>query len=134
MPTQYTYPGVYIEEVPSGVRTITGVSPSDTAFIDFFPRGPASEEAVRITSFADFERTFGGLDRRSEASYAIRQFYLNGGSVAWVVRVTLNAGTADRLLRGGSPLQDTLTVSAANPGAWGNALEVGGHRKTAHPH
>ncbi len=132
MPTQYTYPGVYIEEVPSGVRTITGVSTSDTAFIDFFPRGPV-DEAVRVTSFADFERTYGGLDRRSEASYAIRQFYLNGGSVAWVVRVAANPGTADRTLRGGSPLQDTLTVAAANPGRWGNSLEVGVDHKTASP-
>src|SRR5918912_1340856 len=86
MPGTSTYPGVYIEEIPSGVRTITGVSTSDTAFIDFFARGPV-DRAVRITSFADFERQFGGLHRLSEASYAIKQFYLNGGQVAWVVRV-----------------------------------------------
>jgi phage tail sheath protein FI len=132
MPTQYTYPGVYIEEVPSGVRTITGVSTSDTAFIDFFARGPV-DEAVRITSFADFERVYGSLDRRSEASYAIRQFYLNGGSVAWVVRVAANPRTADRALPGGSPPQNTLTVAAASPGEWGNALEVGVDHKTASP-
>ena len=38
MPGPYTYPGIYIEEIPSGVRTITGVSTSDTAFVDFFRR------------------------------------------------------------------------------------------------
>ena len=61
MPGNYTYPGVYVEEIPSGVRTITGVSTSDTAFVGFFKRGPM-ETPVRITSFADFERRFGGLD------------------------------------------------------------------------
>jgi hypothetical protein len=55
MPTPYTYPGVYVEENPSGVRTITGISTSDTAFIDFFALGPV-DRAVRIGSFADFER------------------------------------------------------------------------------
>src|SRR5262249_61196844 len=113
-------------------RTITGVSTSDTAFIDFFPRGPV-DEAVRITSFADFERTFGGLDRRSEASYAIRQFYLNGGSIAWGVRVVSGAAAADRTLRGRSVPQATLTVTAASSGDWGNRLEGGGDRATPAP-
>jgi phage tail sheath protein FI len=124
MPASLTYPGVYIEEVPSGVHTITGVSTSDTAFVDFFARGPVNE-ATRITSFADFERVFGGLDSRSEASYAIQQFYLNGGSVAWVVRVVAsNAATAGRTLTGGSPTQDALVIEAASPGQWGNKLQV----------
>src|SRR5438270_8401624 len=114
MPTSPTYPGVYIEEVASGVRTIVGVSTSDTAFVDFFARG-SMNEAVRVTSFDDFERKFGGLHRNSEASYAIQQFYLNGGQIAWVVRVaggTPVAAHADLL--GGSPLQTALSVSAAN--------------------
>jgi phage tail sheath protein FI len=124
MPGTYTYPGVYIEEIPSGVRTIVGVSISDTAFVDFFPRGPL-DEAVRITSFGDFERVFGGVHPWSEASYAIQQFYLNGGQVAWVVRVEVgNPQTAQLTLKGGSPLQDTLTVKAKNPGKWGNNLQV----------
>src|SRR4051812_14399427 len=94
MPATYTYPGVYIEEVASGVRTISGVSTSDTAFVDFFARGPV-DEPVRITGFGDFEREFGGLHTDSEASYAIQQFFLNGGAVAWVVRVVAdNARTA----------------------------------------
>ena len=124
MPGTYTYPGVYIEEIPSGVRTITGVSTSDTAFVDFFGKGPV-DQAVRITSFGDFERVFGGLDGRSEASYAIQQFFLNGGSVAWVIRVAPGAAAATLMLQGGSPLEDTLSVDAASPGLWGNNLQVG---------
>src|SRR5216684_281760 len=101
MPASYSYPGVYIEEIPSGVHTITGVSTSDTAFVDFFKRGPLNK-AVRITSFGGFERAFGGLDTRSEASYAIQQFFLNGGSVAWVVRVAAGKyGPASLTLQGG---------------------------------
>jgi phage tail sheath protein FI len=128
-----TYPGVYIEEIPSGVHTITGVSTSDTAFIDFFPRGPLGE-AVRITSLAEFQRTFGGVDTRSEASYAIQQFFLNGGAVAWVVRVA--AGTfrsAGLTLTGSSPAQNTLTVTAASPGVWANNLQVAVDYKTSDP-
>src|SRR5215217_4410983 len=86
MPVRPTFPGVYIEEVPSGVRTIVGVATSVAAFIDYFARGPMSR-AIQIFSFADFEREFGGLDTQSEASYAIQQFFLNGGAEAWVIRV-----------------------------------------------
>ena len=121
MPEAYTYPGISIEEDPSGVRPIIGVSTSATAFVDKFTRGPLNR-AVRITSLADFNRRFGGLHSGSEASYAILQFFLNGGSVAWVVRVAAGQpqpSSADLL--GGSPAQDTLVVRAVDPGEgiWG---------------
>lgn len=45
---QVTYPGVYIQEVSSGVHTITSVGTSITAFIDFFREGP-TDEAVEIS-------------------------------------------------------------------------------------
>ena len=86
MPQQLSYPGVYVEEVPSGVRTITSVSTSVAAFIGFFREGPVNT-AVQIFGMTDFGRIFGGLDTRSEAGYAIAQFFLNGGAEAWVVRV-----------------------------------------------
>ena len=60
MPVAVSYPGVYIEEIPSGVRTIVGVATSIGAFVDFFAQGPMND-ATRVLSFADFERTFGGL-------------------------------------------------------------------------
>jgi phage tail sheath protein FI len=119
MPSAYTYPGVYVEEVPSGVRTITGVSTSNTAFVDFFARGPMNE-AVQVTSPEDFNRRFGGLHRDSEASYAIAQYYLNGGQIAWVVRVAAgHPVTAQyRFAAGGSPAGGELVVEAASPGTW----------------
>src|SRR5580704_10517806 len=96
MPVNPTYPGVYIEEIPSGVHTITGVATSIAAFVDVFSTGPM-DKAVQLFSFADFQRQFGGLNALSEASYAIQQFFLNGGSQAYVVRV---ASTDTSLLPG----------------------------------
>jgi uncharacterized protein len=86
MPATLSYPGVYIEEIPSGVRTITGVATSITAFIGRALRGPANEP-VTINSYADFERIFGGLWIDSRLGYAVRDFYLNGGAQAIIVRL-----------------------------------------------
>jgi uncharacterized protein len=86
MPSSLTYPGVYVEEIPSGVRTITGVATSVTAFIGRARKGPI-DEAVDIASFADFERTFGGLWLDSTMSFAVRDFFLNGGARAVIVRL-----------------------------------------------
>ena len=84
--TEYLAPGVYIEEVPFKSHPIEGVPTSTAAFIDIFDHGPF-HKAVKIECYADFECRFGGLHPRSEASYGIRQFFLNGGRAAWVVRV-----------------------------------------------
>src|SRR5262250_1886820 len=86
MPVTPTYPGVYIEEIPSGVRTITGVATSITAFVGRALRGP-TDEPTTINSFGDFERSFGGLWKASSISYAVRDFFLNGGSQAIIVRL-----------------------------------------------
>jgi hypothetical protein len=120
MPIPLTYPGVYIEEVPSGVRTITGVATSVTAFIGRTERGDA-DDAVLINSFADYERSFGGLSLLSPISYAIRDFYLNGGTKAIVVRVHNGATPAQITLPAGT---GSLVLNAANVGSWGNRLRV----------
>lgn len=129
MPITPTYPGVYIEEIPSGVRTIAGVATSVAAFVDYFPRGPMNQ-AIEIFSYSDFERTFGGLDLNSEASYAIQQFFLNGGTDAFVVRVASTDGAnapakAQLVLQDGIPGSLALTAAAASEGTWGNNLRLG---------
>ena len=116
MPVSLTYPGVYIEEVPSGVRTITGVATSIALFIGWAPRGPI-DRAVRLTSFADFERVFGGLDRRSLLGYSVKQFYENGGADMYVLRITSGAVVASTSI-------DDLDISASSPGAWANVYQV----------
>jgi phage tail sheath protein FI len=124
MPVTPRHPGVYIEEIPSDVRTIIGVSTSDTAFVDFFSRGP-TDRPTRITSLPDFQRTFGGLDARSEASYAIQQYFLNGGQVAWVVRVaTERMRAATVALPSQYGAQPALELEASSVGTWGDALRA----------
>ncbi len=91
MPVAPTYPGVYIEEIPSGVRTITGVATSITAFVGRARNGPVNDPTI-INSFADFERLFGGLDVNYPMGYAVQDFYLNGGAQAVIVRLFNSAG------------------------------------------
>lgn len=139
MPVTPTYPGVYIEEIPSGVRSITGVATSIAAFIGFFKEGLANE-AVHIFSMADFEREFGGLDSRSEASYAISQFFLNGGGEAHVIRVA-KEDNENKFEKASVKMKSATTASGAeilevkakNEGAWGNNLRVDIDHNTADP-
>lgn len=122
MPVNPTYPGVYIEEIPSGVRTITGVSTSVTAFLGPARRGPINR-AVHVLSYSDFERRFGGLFRDSEMSYSVRQFFMNGGSEAWVVRLAGAAAPASLTLKNSSSV-DVLQLTALDQGLFGNTIEV----------
>lgn len=116
MPSALTYPGVYVEEIPSGVRTITGVATSIAAFVGSARRGP-TDDPVTINSYGDFERIFGGLWVDSTLGYAVRDFYLNGGSQAIIVR--LSNGTPATITVAG-----VLTLVAKNPGLWGEGLRV----------
>jgi Bacteriophage tail sheath protein len=123
MPSALTYPGVYIEEIPSGVRTITGVATSITAFIGRALRGPVNK-ARTINSFGDFERIFGGLWVDSSLGYAVRDFFLNGGTQAVVVRL-FHAESG----QGATPSKASLTVGGLNlealyEGAWGKNLRA----------
>jgi len=127
MPVSVSYPGVYIEEIPSGVRTIANVATSITAFVGKAVRGPAGDP-VTITSFADFERLFGGLHRDFTLGYAVRDFFLNGGAIAIIVRLykpTNNKGSKS------SFNISNLSLEAANEGAWGQKLRVRIEKKAA---
>jgi uncharacterized protein len=116
MPVQLSYPGVYIQEIPSGSRAITGAATAIAAFVGRASRG-AVDIPVPIGSYPEFERVFGGLWRESGLGYAVRDYYLNGGSNALVVR--LAGGATDATLD-----VDGLSIRASGPGTWGNALEV----------
>jgi len=116
MSVPLTYPGVYIEEIPSGVRSVTGVATSITAFIGSALRGEENEP-ILVQSFAEYTRTFGSLSRNHPMGFTVNQFFLNGGRDALIVRVS-NGGLAATLLSG------TLNLRAASTGAWGNNLSV----------
>lgn len=89
----FTYPGVYIEELSSGQHTITGVATSIGAFIGWAPQGPVSE-AVLVQSWSDYQSQFGGLDSRSWLGYAVNQFFGNGGSQCYIVRLVWDGSIA----------------------------------------
>src|SRR6266508_4418874 len=112
MPITPTYPGVYIEEVPSGVRTITGVATSITAFAGFAPRG-AADSATSVLSWAEYERKFGGLNKDSLMSYAVNQFFANGGSRAYIVRV-VGSGAVPATVT----VDSKLVVNGKSVGTW----------------
>ena len=133
MPITPTYPGVYVEEIPSTVHTITGVATSIAAFVDTFESGLVNYP-THLLSLSDFEKLMGGLDNNSEASYAIQQFFLNGGTECYAVRVIGATGKAAALnlltAPGGSAV---FTVTAGqmigtqfllNMGAWGNNIRL----------
>jgi uncharacterized protein len=117
MPPTFTYPGVYIEEIPSAVHTITGVATSIAAFVGWAPEGP-TDHATLVQSFSDFANQFGGLDSRSNLGYAVNQFFSNGGQQAYIVRLVVNAA-----VQAAFPA-DTLAVAGHFdiPGSSGNAF------------
>ena len=92
---EYLAPGVYVEEVSFRQKTIEGVSTSTTGFIGPTRFGPLLGEPELITSFTDFERIYGGIDRLEfdgEApmdnymAHAVRGFFEEGGRRLYVVR------------------------------------------------
>src|SRR5437879_1733287 len=93
MPVSPTYPGVYIEEIPSGVHTIIGAATSITAFLGRTLTGPVNR-ALTLTSFADFEANFGGIDVDYPLGYAVADFFAGGGTQAVVARLFSDAGSA----------------------------------------
>ena len=119
MPITPTYPGVYVEEVPSGVRTIIGVPTSITAFIGRTYKGPVNEPTL-INGFGDFEREFGGLRVEFPVSYAVRDFFANGGGRAVIVRLYKKGTEPEK-----AALQrNSLKLEAASAGEWGNSLRI----------
>jgi hypothetical protein len=120
----YTYPGVYIQELPSPVHPITGVATSIAAFVGYTARG-IDNRAQAIYSFSDFERLYGGLASNSEVSYAVQQFFQNGGSQAYVVRTPMHypaspipvIDAAVEIAKSGA---NGITFTALSSGQWAN--------------
>jgi phage tail sheath protein FI len=135
-----TYPGVYVEELSSGVRSVAALPTSITAFVGRALRGPTDQYDVPdqvpavINSYADYERLFGGLWTDSAMSYAVRDFYRNGGGQALIVRLFQASGQSVARIVVGTTAHDNagvptgagapLNLVSANPGAWGNRLRA----------
>jgi uncharacterized protein len=122
MSTTYTFPGVYIQELPSAVHTITGVATSIAAFVGWAPMGPA-DQAVLVQSWSEYQAQFGGLYPNVYLGYAVNQFFGNGGSQAYIVRLLDGAVAADSAHGTGFHIGG-LTVYAQSQGKWGDSLWV----------
>ena len=133
MPIHPTFPGVSVQELSNGVHTITGVPTSITAFLGRAFLGPAHTPTL-IGSFADFQRNFGDLDPDYPMSYAVRDFYLNGGSQAIIVQIyksapppaggTTPSGNAPPADSASINLGNNLILDAIGPGSWGGKLRA----------
>ncbi|MBV7260317.1 phage tail sheath family protein [Erythrobacter crassostreae] len=120
MPIEVSYPGVYAEELPSNSHSIAPVVTNITAFVGRAISG-AVEEPTPIFNFQDFRRYFGGLQHDYPMSYAVQDFFENGGGQALIIRLFEPA-----IGRGAARLsfQCPLTLQAADPGRWGNMLSA----------
>src|SRR5215471_910411 len=119
---EYLAPGVYVEEVSFRAKSIEGVSTSVAGFIGPTRYGPPAGEPELLTSFADFERIYGGIDQlafgefgeeeqENYLAHAVRAFFDNGGSKLYVMRVYEPLTTGDT--RGGTAstsVTPTLTL------------------------
>lgn len=121
---EYFSPGVYVEEYDNGPRSIEGVGTSTAGFIGLAEKGPVVGAPLLCTNFKDFTRQFGGfLNEFSFGEYrflanSVEQFFVNGGTRCFVTRVA----PADA--KAASKSAGTITVNAANPGKWGNRIQV----------
>ena len=121
---EYFSPGVYVEEYDNGPRSIEGVGTSTAGFIGLAEKGPVVGAPLLCTNFKDFTRQFGGfLNEFSFGEYrflanSVEQFFVNGGTRCFVTRVA----PADA--KEASKSAGTITVNAANPGKWGNRIQV----------
>jgi phage tail sheath protein FI len=124
----YLAPGVYVEEI-AGPRTIQGVSTSTAAFVGPCRSGPTSGSPALLTSYLDFQRTYGddlpltigGTTYPNYLAIAARGFFDEGGASLYVQRVFTSSGgtdTASVLAHTGSG----ITVTARSPGLAGQML------------
>jgi phage tail sheath protein FI len=134
MPT-YLHPGVYVEEIPSGSKPIEAVGTSVAAFVGYTEKGPLNDPTL-VSTWDEFEKTFGGiqeivpdedLELQDPMGHSVYAFFQNGGSKAYIVRITEEdsaASSTGALNTGGGTPTDLVSFTAANEGEWGDELTV----------
>lgn len=118
-----TYPGVYVQEVPSGVRTIAGVSTSTTLFVGAAETGPINAP-VLCTSYTEFANAFGTTAIRGDMARYVRLFFLNGGSKCFVMRIANGALASKITLRAEDGTTPVLELSAKSRGVAGETIRA----------
>ncbi|HSR98977.1 MAG TPA: phage tail sheath subtilisin-like domain-containing protein [Kofleriaceae bacterium] len=118
-----TYPGVYVEEVSSGIRPIESASTSTAAFVGLSEMG-RDDDAIKVTSWTEFRRLFGNFIPDAFLPASVFQFFNNGGSQAYILRVTRSdaALASATVANRASPATAGVKFSAASKGAWGNTI------------
>ena len=128
---EYLAPGVYVEEVSFRAKTIEGVSTSTAGFAGPARYGPTSGEPELLTSFADFERIYGGMDRlvfdtdppqTNFLAQGVRAFFEEGGKRLYVSRVHRGVGGFSSATNAAvdSPPLDVVTLQARFQGRAGD--------------
>lgn len=105
--------GAQLAQQSRDFHAIDGVATGVAAFIGRTLKGPVSRP-LTVKSFAEFQQHFGGLWQPSTLSYAVEQFFENGGREARIVRVVNSARPPTLSLPAGG---GTLTLVALNPGS-----------------
>jgi phage tail sheath protein FI len=122
------HPGVYLQEVPSGVQPIEGVSTSTAAFVGKAQMGSLST-AVLVTSMAEFSTQYGSFltDGSGFLAHSVLQFFQNGGKRAYIARIAGSGAAQASITIADRKTQNSaaaLTISAKNEGTWGNLLDI----------
>lgn len=117
-----SYPGVYVQEVPSGVRTIVGVGTSIGMFIGTAKRGPINKP-VRCASYTDYARTYGEDPSGGQLVRYVKLFFLNGGTDCYVMRIADGEVRAEIVLRNEAGA-NTLQLIAKDAGLAGNDIRA----------
>lgn len=118
-----TFPGVYVQEVPSGVRTIVGVATSVAAFIGEAKQGPINRPVLCL-SYADFVRAFSEDPIVGELPFYVRLFFLNGGTQCYVVRTANNPAASSVTLRDELNANNVLVLRAKDAGRAGDNIRA----------
>jgi hypothetical protein len=123
MPVSPSYPGVYVQEVPSGVRTIVGVGTSIGMFLGTAQKGPISRP-VRCPNYTSFRDRFGEDSNAGHLAQYVRLFFLNGGTDCYVMRIANGAIASSVTLRNEAGTADALILTAKDKGMAGENIRA----------
>lgn len=121
---EYLSPGVYVEELDNSPRSVEGVGTSAAGFVGLAEKGPVGGAPILVTSFANYQKIFGGFlsefayDKYRYLTYAVEQFFVNGGNRCYVSRVIPEDAKKAGIKAG------ILSIEASNEGKWGNRIQV----------
>ncbi len=118
-----TYPGVYVQEISSGVHTIVGVSTSRGLFIGRTKKGPLNKPKLCL-GFTDFERNFSSDTSVGDMARYVKLFFQNGGMDCYIMRIASGATYASVTLLAEDGVTKALKLTAKNAGLEGETIRA----------